>query len=118
MLTTDRHILVEFFNSEVLNLLLLVPKSLDGGLVVYLYGDEPRHIGVMDGWRVFSKWGKSPVYNHGLFEVPAMYGDETRYYQKPPQQFITKRFIAFVRLHERYPDCKEAFEGCVKECGY
>jgi len=115
---TDPNILEEFFNSEVLKLLKEVPNSLDGGLVVYFCGDVPEHIGVMRGGRVVSKWGKNPVYNHGLFEVPAEYGDEVRYYQKPPEQFITTRFIEFVRSHERYVDCKEAFEEWVKGCGY
>ncbi len=115
---TDPNILKEFFNSEILKLLKVVPNSLDGSLVVYFCGDVPEHIGVMRGRRVVSKWGRNPVYNHGLFEVPAEYGDEIRYYQKPPEQFITTGFIEFVRSHERYVDCKEAFEEVVKECGY
>ena len=115
---TDPNILEEFFKSEVLKLLDVVPSSLDGGLVVYFCGDVPKHIGVIHGGRVVSKWGKSPIYDHGLHEVPANYGDKVRYYRKPPEQSITTRFIAFVRSHERYADCKEAFEECVKECGY
>ena len=47
-----------------------------------------------------------------------IYGDDIRYYQKPSEQFITKSFIEFVRSHERYIDCKEVFEGRVKESGY
>jgi len=116
--STDPNILREFFNSEILKLLKVVPNSLDGSLVVYLSGDEPKHIGMMNSGRVVSKWGKNPVYNHKLLEMPTAYGDETRYYQKPTEQFITDRFIAFVRSHKRYCDCKGVFEEWVKVCGY
>jgi len=115
---TDRNILADFFNSQVLNLLEAAPNSLDGGLVVYFCGNKPKHIGVMRGMRVVSKWEKNPVYNHEILEVLPGYGGEIRYYQKPPDQLITTQFIAFVRSHERYVDCREAFEECVKECGY
>ena len=115
---TDRNIFVEFFNTRILKLLKEVPNPIDGGLVVYLSGDEPKHIGMMNDGRVVSKWGKDPVYNHGILEVPLGYGNEIRYYQKPPNQLITTQFIEFVRSHERYLDCRDAFEECVKECGY
>ena len=95
-----------------------IPAGQDGQPVVYFCGNKPKHIGVMRGMRVVSKWGKTPVYNHEILEVLPGYGDEIPYYQKPPDQLITTQFIAFVRSHERYVDCREAFEEWVKECGY
>ena len=111
-------ILEEFFNSKLLQILETVPNPRDGGLVLYLRDGVPQHIGVMRGERVISKWGKNPVYDHELLEVPAGWGDDTRYYKKPSEQVITKSFIEFVRSHERYRDCKETFEERVKKCGY
>ena len=118
LIAPDRIILVEFFNSKLIQILETVPNPLDSGLVLYLCDDVPQHIGVMHGERVISKWAKSPVYNHGLLEVPASYGNEIRYCKKPPEQLITNQFIGFVRSHKRYIDCKEVFEVWVRECGY
>ena len=118
LIATDRIILVEFFSSPILKLLKESRKSIDGGLVVYFSDDKPKHIGVISNGRVVSKWGKNPAYNHALLEVPTAYGDKIRYYQKPPDRLITTSFIEFVRSHERYLDCKGAFEEWVDECGY
>lgn len=114
----DRIILVKFFNSKLIQILEVVPNPLEGGLVLYLSDGVPQHIGVMRGERVISKWGKNPVYNHELLDLPASYGNDIRYFKKPPERLITNHFIGFVRSHERYIDCKDVFEERVVDCGY
>ncbi len=57
-----------------------------GCLVFYFEGETWRHVGTLDdveGLRVVSKWGEMAVYEHGLDEVPAGYGDKVRFFHKP-----------------------------------
>jgi hypothetical protein len=51
-------------------------------LTLYFSGSVWQHIGLMiSPTRVRSKWGTFPVYDHELWQVPASYGDELRFYE-------------------------------------
>jgi hypothetical protein len=48
------------------------PEASTGRVVLYFKDGEPKHVGkVIEGTRVVSKWGKNPVYQHEISEVPA-----------------------------------------------
>ena len=66
-------------------------------LVVYLDGHgEFIHVGLSKlNSRVESKWGQLGLYEHGLFEVPANYGDTVRYYKHLPYPAAIKLFYDF-----------------------
>lgn len=63
----------------------LVPRDgppQEGDIVLYFHNDIWAHIGTLvDKGRVRSKWGTFPIYEHGLFELPATYGDQVIYMQ-------------------------------------
>ena len=87
-------------------------------VIVYFNDGKAKHIGHVKGDRIISKWGKNPVYEHGITEVPASYGDEYELFKRPSVQYITNKFIQFVRRHCRYNDFSEIFEDAVIENGY
>ena len=98
-----------------------MPQSeLSGGHVVLYFDDgKMKHVGrVVQGTRIVSKWGKNPVYDHDLCQVPASYGDEYEFFKQPSVRHITTEFIEFVRHHCRYIDIKDTFEEFVTEYGY
>lgn len=68
-----------------------------GSLVMYFDGDgEFIHVGLSKlNSRVESKWGQLGLYEHGLFEVPANYGDTVRYYKHLPYPVAIKLFNDF-----------------------
>lgn len=57
----------------------------DGCLVIYFSNGRPTHAGVVVGERVRSKWGScwTHVWDHGVFDAPARYGDEVRFFAIP-----------------------------------
>ena len=71
---------------------------------------KPKHAGILKSDRVTSKWGKNPVYEHGMMEVPASYGYDLRYYIRPYSCETTGAFINYVRNHEQYVNVRELFE--------
>ncbi|MEX2124970.1 MAG: hypothetical protein WD795_13830 [Woeseia sp.] len=55
-----------------------------------------QHVGIVSGaGRVTSQWGTFPVYEHGVFEVPARYGDEVRYFKTLPRGGAVRLFLDF-----------------------
>lgn len=53
-------------------------------LALYFYDDEWRHAAVViSAERVRSKWGTYAVFEHGLSEVSADYGNTVRFYRRP-----------------------------------
>lgn len=98
-----------------------IPESemSEGRVVLYFDHGKTKHVGrVVQGTRVVSKWGKNPVYEHDLCEVPASYGDEYEFFKQPSVRHITIEFIEFVRHHCRYIDIKETLEEFVTDYGY
>ena len=50
-------------------------------LITWSNGDSIRHVGVLGyGERATSKWGCGHLCEHGVFEVPANYGDQLAFY--------------------------------------
>lgn len=88
-----------------------------GRVILYFKGGNTTHVGRMVGSRVISKWGKNPIYEHEIFEVPASYGDEYELFRQPSVGYITKGFVEFVRRHPRYVDIRDGFEEFVVERG-
>jgi hypothetical protein len=58
-------------------------SPVDGDYVIYQdlknYPDRLTHIGVIKGDKIVSKWAWGPLVHHGLWEVPASYGDNVFY---------------------------------------
>lgn len=113
-------ILDKFVRLALPRLLEQMPDSeASHGLVVLYFKDgETKHVGRIQGTRVSSKWGKNPVYEHDISEIPASYGDEYEVLKPPSVRYITNKFIDFVRRHPRYVDIRNIFEESVIECGY
>jgi hypothetical protein len=70
-----------------------------GCLVFYFKSRLWAHAGtlVRDGV-VKSKWGMFPAYEHGIWEIPVIYGDEIRCYQMPGEREVVRLFLQFSRL--------------------
>jgi hypothetical protein len=58
-----------------------------GDMILYLSNDRPTHAAVIASvgppLMLRSKWGGNEVHQHGLWEVPADYGDSVRAYKVP-----------------------------------
>ncbi len=81
-----------------------VDAQTPGALVLYFNGGNWSHVGtITNSGRVISKWGLYPVYEHGLWEVPAVYGNEIRYFLKPSPEMALDLFEEYVeeQLAER-----------------
>ena len=71
-----------------------------GALALYFEEDTWRHVGTIDdidGPRVVSKWGEMAVFEHGLDEVPAGYGDNMRFFEKPDPERALDLFLNYAR---------------------
>jgi hypothetical protein len=67
-------------------------------LVIYRRDGVSAHAGVLlaEG-RICSKWGEWPVYHHGLWEVPTIYGDDASFFKRPDEEQILKLFHNFAQ---------------------
>jgi len=70
----------------------------DDDVVVYFEAGIPRHAGKIHGGLIVSKWGTAHYWKHRLWEVPATYGSEVRFFRPIERK---KSEIAFVRFAER-----------------
>jgi hypothetical protein len=72
--------------------------SLQPGHLVFYFDDFDcfKHVGIIqqDG-RVASKWGTGQLFEHGLFEVPASYGNNVKFFKKPPSEVVFNHFKQF-----------------------
>jgi hypothetical protein len=59
---------------------------LPGVIVLYFNNDRGE---------VLSKWGEFPVYQHGLWEVPASYGQDVKYFRLPNEEEVLRLFQEF-----------------------
>ncbi len=87
----------------------------DGDIVIYFQKDNPTHAGIWKAGRVISKWGRCPIYEHEIGEVPITYGDQTRTFVRPDSDAITMKFVEYIRGYTQYPVFKTAFEQKVAE---
>jgi hypothetical protein len=56
-----------------------------GDVIVYFLGGRVKHAGrfFFNNRVIRSKWGPNEIHEHGLWEVPASYGDEIRAFTAP-----------------------------------
>jgi hypothetical protein len=88
------------FINFVLQRNLLIPRDvdevIDNDLIIYFENGVFRHVGrTTGGRRVLSKWGIGLLYEHEVFEVPATYGDEVRYFCGPDPDACFNFFIQY-----------------------
>jgi hypothetical protein len=58
----------------------------EGPIVIYLRDGAPEHAGRWGGAAVISKWGAAGthIWQHALWDVPASYGDDARFFAALP----------------------------------
>jgi hypothetical protein len=86
----------------------LVPVALKtavaGDLALYGIGPTLLHAACFRGaGRLESKWGNGHLYEHGLWEVPARYGNYARFYRAPSLAVAKRAFAAWISTHEDWP---------------
>lgn len=76
--------------------LQLSDVAVPGGVAVYFDGDRITHAArVLDTTeRLSSKWGPSDLHEHGLWEVPATYGNAVKFFSPPDGDAILQRLEA------------------------
>lgn len=73
-----------------------------GDLIVYFAEGKPTHAGIlMESRRVISKWGKGLLLEHQLFEVPAIYGNRCRFFERPELSVCEDAFIEYAETMGR-----------------
>jgi hypothetical protein len=61
-------------------------------MVVYFDNGKVTHAAALSDKGVFrSKWGGNEVHAHGLWEVPASYGNVVRYFRRPASEAVFRR---------------------------
>lgn len=63
--------------------------------VLYFEGDQLKHSGLQRRESVQSKWGDCHTWEHGLFEVPASYGERVAFYVIPPVDVVVDAYVRF-----------------------
>lgn len=89
--SSDSAIVDTVFVESMIQSILLVKRSDQqpraGDIALYYRDGRPTHaalvVSIGDTISLHSKWGGNEVHRHGLWEVPAMYGDCIRYFQQP-----------------------------------
>jgi hypothetical protein len=77
-------------------------EALSGYLVIYFKDSKPKHAGILVvKGRIRSKWGKGHLFEHLLFEAPAIYGTEVRCYRPPDLQICEDFFIQYAESKGR-----------------
>lgn len=64
-------------------------------LILYFRQGMATHAGLLNKERVTSKWGDGKFFEHGIYEVPADYGCETRCYDLPASRGIEAEFLSY-----------------------
>lgn len=71
----------------------------DGDIVLYFKNRIPSHAGLIESESVVSKWGKYPVYEHQIHEVPLSYGEMAGIYRKLSPSSSFELFMDFFTTH-------------------
>jgi len=67
-------------------------EATSGDVLLYFHKEAVIHAAVVgENQTCRSKWGGNEVHQHGLWEVPAQYGDRVRYYRAPDASTILTR---------------------------
>lgn len=73
-----------------------------GDLIVYFDDGKPTHAGLVAGQgRVRSKWGRGLLVEHELFEAPAIYGYEIKYFSPIDVRHCEDAFIEYAKSKGR-----------------
>ncbi len=70
----------------------------DGDVIVYSDPEKITHTGDVFSGRIVSKWGTGHLWNHRVFEVPARYGDDVKFYRAVPPQVAEEAFVAYATV--------------------
>lgn len=52
-----------------------------GDLIIYFENSHPTHAGIIINNRVKSKWGNGLIFEHEINEVPALFGNNVRFFK-------------------------------------
>ena len=74
---------------------ILHEDTFQGGTIVYFYRGKPAHAGKIRSGRVISKWGLMHLWEHGIDEVPAKYGNVWRFFAKIPRELAVESFVKY-----------------------
>lgn len=85
---------VKFGTDFVLQLITsgVLKQNSGGEVIVYFCAQRPVHAGKIKGERVTSKWGTDNLWEHGIWEVPAMYGDAYQTFSKVTVEEVEDEF--------------------------
>jgi hypothetical protein len=64
----------------------------DGDHIVYSNA-QTEHAGFIRAGAIDSKWGTGHIWRHGVYELPAYYGDTVRFFRHIPQEDAVKAFL-------------------------
>jgi hypothetical protein len=86
-----------------------------GLLALYFDGEVWKHMALLAAHdRLVSKWGKQSVFDHGMAEVPAEYGNVVRFFAKPePDQAARMYFDYACEVLNLSADETDAFRMAV-----
>ena len=80
--------------------LVELPRPQIGALIIYFENGCVKHIGkLVEIDRVESKWGTGHLYSHGLQEVPASYGSQTRLFVPLDSEIVLDEFVEYAQEH-------------------
>ncbi len=65
-------------------------STIDGDYILYFSNQKNMHAGKVKNGKVVSKWGSGHVWIHGIFEVPASYGNQVKYYSRVEKSICVK----------------------------
>jgi hypothetical protein len=69
-----------------------------GDIVLYFDGDTVRHgASIVSPGRLRSKWGPDELYEHSLWEVPGIFGDQVKFFIPPDPERIMELMITHLR---------------------
>ncbi len=89
----------EFINFLLRNSALAAREPelvITGDRIIYFDKGQFRHVGrVIAHNRILSKWGTGNLYQHAVWEVPASYGDDVRYYIGPGEHASFELFLSY-----------------------
>ena len=75
-------------------------EAQDGDLVIYFRGGVAKHSGIWRAGLLRSKWGTCHLWDHGVFEVPANYGDDVRYFERPSREDCIRWFLEYAEIRK------------------
>ena len=76
-------------------------KAASSDLLMYFKDGKPTHAGKLNRSMVISKWGKGLLLEHEVFEVPAVYGENVRYFRSLCLDDCEDAFVAYAKTKGR-----------------